>query len=72
MFLFLFFVVFFGGGYNTTNISAGVTVFVTAVASVCVGGGGEGCVLVSVCVFMCLRAWVHVSLHVCMRVHVCV
>ena len=66
VFLLLFF--FWGG----TNISAGVTVFVTAVASVCVcvWGGVRACECVCVYVPANMGAWV--SLHVCMRARVCV
>ena len=66
-FWWVFFLLFLGGWRGGgANISAGVTVFVTAVASVCVCGGGGGGVRACKCVFKCLRAWVHV----CMRARV--
>ena len=64
---------FFGGG--CTNISAGVTVFVTAVASVCVWEGLEEGVCVRACECVCFvpaSMGACVSLHVCMRARVCV
>ena len=57
-----------------TNISTSVTVFVTAVASVCVWGGGVWGVCVRacecVCVYVPASMGACVSLHVCMRARV--